>query len=130
MQYFAACEKNNSVAKPILSKIIDRALVLRDIKLNAGDAEGLRENFMMDPELINKLYLDQNGLDDTQLAIILDGFTYQSQLVNLTIQGNSVDEMTVERIGTMLKRKVPDNLQELHLIHMRASWHITEELLR
>lgn len=48
MQYFAACTKNNSVAKPILSKIINKALVLRDLHLNNGDSEGLRDNFMMD----------------------------------------------------------------------------------
>lgn len=48
MQYFAACTKNNSVAKPILSKIIDKALVLRDLHLNNGDSEGLKDNFMMD----------------------------------------------------------------------------------
>ena len=71
VQYFSACTKNNSVAKPILSKIIDKALVIRAIKLNTGDAEGLRSNFMMEPDLITKLYLDQNGLDDSQLALIL-----------------------------------------------------------
>ena len=91
MQYYAACTKNNSVAKPILSKIIDKALVLRDLKLNSGDAEGLRDNFMMDPELIQKLYLDHNGLEDNQLAAILEGLKYQKQLINLSIQTNTLE---------------------------------------
>lgn len=52
MQYYAACTKNNSVAKSILSKIIDKGLVLRDLKLNDGDSEGLRDNFMLDSDLV------------------------------------------------------------------------------
>ena len=58
VQYFAACRNSNAVAKPILSKIVDKALVLRDLKLNTGDAMGLREALMSDNDLINKLYLD------------------------------------------------------------------------
>lgn len=63
MQYYTACTKANSVAKPIMSKIIDKALVLRDLKLNSGDSMGLRDNMMTDPDLVSKIYLDQNGLD-------------------------------------------------------------------
>ena len=65
------------MAKPILSKIIDKQLVLRDLKLNTGDALGLRDNLMNHQQLINKLYLDSNGLDGNQIAHILEGFSYQ-----------------------------------------------------
>lgn len=46
-----------------MSKIIDKTLILRDLKLNSGDAIGLRDNMMTDPDLVSKLYLDHNGLD-------------------------------------------------------------------
>lgn len=87
------------MAKPILSKIVDKALVLRDLKLNTGDAMGLRANLMSDPDLINKLYLDENGLDGNQLAFIVEGFGHQKRLNNLTIQGSHVNEATVEQIA-------------------------------
>ena len=77
VQYFQQCTQNNSVAKSILSKIINKQLLLRDLKLNTGDAMGLRENLMTEPDLINKLWLDSNGLDGNQLAFILEGFGYQ-----------------------------------------------------
>jgi len=80
------------------------------LKLNTGDAMGLRDNLMTEPDLVSKLYLDQNGLDGDQLAFILEGFGYQKQLVNLTIQGSAVNEATAEQISNMLKRKVPDHL--------------------
>lgn len=56
------------MAKPILSKIIEKQLVLRDLKLNTGDAMGLRDNLMNHRDLVNKLYLDENGLDGNQLS--------------------------------------------------------------
>jgi len=63
VQYYNECTKANAVAKPILSKIIDKQLVIRDILLNVGDSKGLQDNLMYNPDLINKLYLDSNGLD-------------------------------------------------------------------
>ena len=68
IQYFNECTKANSVAKPILSKIIDKQLLLRDLKLNIGDTSGLHESMMNDPNLVTKLYLDSCGLDDNGLA--------------------------------------------------------------
>lgn len=84
------------MAKSILSKIINKQLLLRDLKLNTGDAMGLRENLMTEPDLINKLWLDANGLDGNQLAFILEGYGYQRQLFNLTIQGSSVNDNTAD----------------------------------
>lgn len=36
-------------------------------------------------DLINKLYLDNNGLDGNQLAAIMEGLGYQKQLYNVTV---------------------------------------------
>lgn len=74
VQYFNECTKANSMAKPILSKIIDKQLLLRDLNLNAGDAKGLQESMAADENLVHKIYLDNCGLDDTRLAQIVDGF--------------------------------------------------------
>ena len=76
VKYYNECTKANSVAKPILSKIIEKQLVLRDLKLNTGDAMGLRDNLMNHRDLVNKLYLDENGLDGNQLSFILEGFSF------------------------------------------------------
>lgn len=60
VQYYNECTKANTVAKPLLSKIVDRRLVLRDMKLNTGDAMGLRDAFTHHTNLISKLFLDNN----------------------------------------------------------------------
>lgn len=51
---------------------------------------------MNHPNLINKLYLDNNGLDGDQLAAILEGLGYQKDIYNLTVQGSTVNEAAVE----------------------------------
>ena len=60
----------------------------------------------------------------------MEGFSTQEELHNLTVQGNAVNENTVEQIAVMLKRKMPEHLQELHLIHAKVVWRATDDLLR
>ena len=55
------------------------------MKLNSGDSRGLREDLMNHDSLINKLYLDSNGLDGDQLAEIVEGLNYQKEIINLTV---------------------------------------------
>lgn len=95
IQYFNECTKANSVAKSILSKIIDKQLLLRDLKLNVGDSSGLHESMMNDPNLVSKIYLDNCGLDDNKLATILEGFNAQSQTISLRVQGNVIEQESV-----------------------------------
>ena len=63
VQYYNECVKANTVAKPLLSKIVDQQLILRDLKLNTGDSRGLRDNLMHHQYLVSRLYLDSNGMD-------------------------------------------------------------------
>lgn len=100
------------------------------MKLNSGDALGLRDNFFCDQDLINKLYLDQNSLDAEQLSHIIEGITQQKRIEVLMISGNAVNETSIQHIGTLLKNRVPDQLQELHFIHAKVVWRATEMLLK
>ena len=79
------------MAKSILSKIIDKQLLLRDLKLNIGDSSGLHESMLNDPNLVSKIYLDNCGLDDSKLALILEGFNVQNQVISLRVQGNTIE---------------------------------------
>ena len=49
VKYYNKCTQANSVAKAILSKISDKQLVLRDVKLNSGDAMGLSDTLHDNP---------------------------------------------------------------------------------
>lgn len=41
-----------------------------------------------------------------------------------------MDSKAVEQISALLKRRVPNNLQELHLLHAKCVWRATDELVR
>ena len=73
MKYLKECLKDKSIIIPLLNKIIDRALLIRDVNITTGQAKGLRANLMLNDNLISKLYLDDNNLDANQLCLILDG---------------------------------------------------------
>ena len=46
VQFYQECDKARNLAKPILSKLLDGQLIIRDTKLNTGHAKGLQLNFM------------------------------------------------------------------------------------
>ena len=73
MKYLKECLKDKSIIIPLLNKIIDHALLIRDVNITTGQAKGLRANLMLNDNLIAKLYLDDNNLDANQLCLILDG---------------------------------------------------------
>ena len=102
---------------------------MRDLKLNTGDSRGLRDNLMHHQHLVSKLYLDSNGMDGVQTGAICEGLSYQRHLHVLAIQDNEVNEQTADAIIPMLKRRVPDHLQELHLIHAKCVWRATDKLV-
>ena len=128
--YYNQCTLNKTMAKSLLSKIVDKQLVLRDMKLNSGDSRGLRDDLMNHDSLINKLYLDGNGLDGDQLGEIVEGLNYQKEIINLTVQGSTMNEQSAEQLVNLFKRRVPDNLQELHLIHAKCVWRATADLCK
>ena len=41
VQFYKECEKSRDLAKPVLTKLVDGQLVIRDLKLNTGAAKGL-----------------------------------------------------------------------------------------
>ena len=46
------------------------------------------------------------------------------------MQGNTIEQASVAHIVELLKRRIPDNLSELHLMHAKFNWKATEDLLR
>ena len=64
IKFIEECAKENTFAIPILRKIQNNSLILKDIKLNTGQARGLLGNFMMTKGMVQRLYLNNNGLSD------------------------------------------------------------------
>lgn len=116
VQFFKQCIKENSVAFPIMNKIFQGNLMIRNFKINLGIARAIEAQLVRKNDQVKKLYLEKNGLDNGALtAIILDGVKSQQGFNNLTIQENTLDEACIEPIAVLLKNRVPLHLEDLHL---------------
>ena len=65
VKYLKECFKDNSIIIPLLNKIVEHALLIRDTKITTGQAKGLQASMMLNTNLITKLYLDDNNLDSS-----------------------------------------------------------------
>ena len=83
---------------------------------------------MMTTELLQKIYLDNNGLSDEQLSLLVHGLVKQTTFKVLIIQNNQVGNLSLEEIVNLVKRKPPSVLEELHLINTKNSWQQAEQL--
>lgn len=61
--------------------------------------------------------------------MILESLQNQVPFTHLLIEANSIDDASIPHLVALCKRKVPDHLQELHLIHAKIMWRATLELL-
>jgi Ran GTPase-activating protein (RanGAP) involved in mRNA processing and transport len=129
IKFYMECIKDNAVALPIMTKIIDGQLLIRNTKLNSGLANALKGMLLLNKTLINKLYLDSNGLDGENLTQILQGIAVQNPMKVLIIQDNMVNEECVEQIAPLFKNRMPNNLEELHILHCKVQFRATEDLL-
>ena len=84
----------------------------------------------MTTELLQKLYLDNNGLTDEQLSLVIHGLIKQTTFKVLIIQNNQVGKQSLEEIIELVKRKPPSVLDELHLINTKSSWQMMEKLAK
>ena len=49
---------------------------------------------------------------------------------HLIVEGNNINEQAIDVLLHLVKRKIPDNMQELHFIHAKCVWRATNELLK
>ena len=64
---------------------------MREVKINTGQAKGLLGNFLIQKDLIEKIYLDSNGLDGDSLSYIIHGLNKQVLFKSLIVQKNELN---------------------------------------
>ena len=80
--YILRCLDSNDRMLPILDKISNKTLSLRNYRVSDGHCKGLAEAFRhLDPKSVSKIILQNCGLTGEQFAVILQG---ASQLKDLT----------------------------------------------
>lgn len=80
--------------------------------------------------MIHRVVLDNNGLDDIGLSILLEGLRSQDLIDSVVIKGNEVGEKSLGSLFTLLKRKRPHHIDELRLIDCKIGSIQTEKLMK
>lgn len=105
------------VSLPLLSKVIDCKLVLKDYTLDSGHLRGLASAIQNASLAIDSVYFDNCGIDDEELAILLEGFLILDKFETFVYKNNIFREQGLAAIKPILVRPDPRALQELRLVN-------------
>lgn len=88
----------------------------------------LAEAISLFPEIIHSIQLSQNGLKDDQLAVIFKAMQQLKEVKCVVIKHNEFMNQAEEALEELLKRTLPNQLEELRLISCKTSFKITSKL--
>ena len=73
MHYFLKCMDSVEPCLSLIKNIQEEQLAIIETKIGPGVAKGIDAACEISEEVFNKLFLDNNSLNDEDLAVILDG---------------------------------------------------------
>lgn len=100
---------------PILSRIFDRSLSLFNQQLSVGHVRGIASACDIQPELINKVVLIRNDLNDANMSLLLEAFSRQKDFKKICISHNEIGRKSFCSIEKLVRRNVPYHLSELRI---------------
>ena len=105
----------------MLSKVIDNKLILKDYTLDSGHLRGLAAAIQKAAMVINAVMFDNCGIDDTELAILLDGFSICDDFSAFIYKNNVFKEQGLAALKPILIKPDPTQLLELRLVNCVTS---------
>jgi len=115
---------------PILEKVINKTLVLRNYTLSQGHCLGLASAIsLIDNKRINRILLDNNGVTGKQFAEILRGLQSVPDLKSVCYRQNQLTHESIQELKPFFLRRVPYHLQEVKLVDLKISSQCCEALI-
>lgn len=99
IKFYKECTREAVLAKPLLQKVVDHCLVLKDVKLNDGLCKALNATFNMNPETVENVLFSNNGLGAKNMNRLLEGLTSQRQVKILALEENELDIDSIDLIS-------------------------------
>lgn len=92
-------------------------------------AKGIGVACSVSEDILNQIYLDNNGLGDEDLAKILDGANELYVLRQFVLKRNEFGIESLKRTADLLTRFFPSNLQELRIEKCKIAKDVTLSLM-
>ena len=111
VEYFLHCKAEVDLCLPILDKVFNKTLYLCDYTLSKGHCIGLAAACVLfDNSLVNRVFFDNCGISDLELAKILEGLGYLRDIKSIIYKRNMFGHNAVEKLEPLLKRRIPFHL--------------------
>ena len=128
--YFMSVKSQMSLALPLLAKVVNKQLSLRNYSLGQAHCIAFAETCKFNSSFMSKLVLSNNGLTDDDLAILLRGMHNMRTLSVIDLRKNVVGEQTVRAMADFFVRPFPCHLQVLRIVDCKMTAKVTHMLLR
>jgi Ran GTPase-activating protein (RanGAP) involved in mRNA processing and transport len=103
-------------------------LVLKNYNINKNTCEALAHALQKDSRLLTELFIDDCGLSDELLAMLLEGVGTQP-LQYLTLKNSVTGLQSMDRICSLLDKTFPNQVRELTVVNCMLSPACQRELL-
>ena len=116
------CSENLDRVLPILDKVYMKTICLQNYLLSEGHCRGLAdacEN--LDHKVVNRMLFNNCSITGDLMATILEGIVKLKDFKALTYKQNALNALSIEKMEPLLRRGVPNHLQELQLIDVKMS---------
>lgn len=104
-------------------------LRLYDYNLTELQSEALSTASKFFHNFINKVLLDNNGIVDNQFAKLVKSLSNLEKFQSIIYRNNDFGMESAEAMGALLKKKFPNNLDELRIVNCRMAHHVSEYLM-
>ena len=129
IKFFEECMKNKALCMPIINKIVDYSLTLKNFKLSQGSCRAIAGFLELNVHGLRRLCLEHNAMKPEHLNFVLDGLFKQSFFKQLIIHDNELNEESINCLEAILKKRHPENLETLRLSHCKINWAFTNNLV-
>lgn len=104
-KYLQMCKNEKVLPLPIINKISEGVLRLDDYKLNFGLCKALGDVLDDLGETITTIDLRNNGIDDSDFAVIIEGALLNPHIKSLSLRNNEFKEESLRALMGYFKDK-------------------------
>ena len=114
--YFLECIQEIDIVLPILNLITpDGTLFLKEYHINHGHARGLRVACTLKFDLLQKVFIDNCGLTETETEELIAGFCQLDIVSSLVLRRTAIGVGSLPYLTSMAEKIFPSNLLVLKI---------------
>ena len=128
--YFDQCYNvDNELFLPLLDQVHNKTLALSGYTLSMGHCNGFVRSLPFFHGFINRIILDNCGVDDGEFEAILAGIDTLKDFKKIVYRRNHFLQNSLEQMKKVLSHKIPNHLEELRIEQCLTEPQVIRDLL-